>query len=905
MVTFEIEEATRRAIEALTPSGFEQLIYEVLRVTHPRVIRMRAPDGGADLIDPGPPLQVWQAKHYRELKWSDFRKSLERAVAVHKPEIVTFVVPSDLTAKEYEGWEKLVKDAPSDVSLGILSFAWFHAELERPELTATRNRLLQAPAQSLLPPRVTVSHAAPVPAHWVARADVIEQIDEWRRDDAQTVLAVVGIGGTGKSTLVQHWFDRATEAPDSGFEGALQFSFYEHGDRTFADFLREAQAAFAIPLGAKDPVDALLDVLRERRILLFLDGVERLLREYAVAAPELVEEREPHELEPAARAMIDLDAWRFFFGAAARPHAGKVILTTRLMPLDLDTAACGRLDLAGLTAPQSIALLRKFGIVGRDEELARAADDLGGHPLTLARLANVLRYDPVMPKDIRIAPRYAGRIDLRRRRYDIFVAAFRATPPPLRQLLLLLAASRSPMPGADLVALAQAARVTADAAALQELADEMWITMDDEAIVRLHPLARRWLSAQDPDVAATHAMHAALWQPRASAIDVNAIAKHEHATVADLHPVTELIYHLTRAGRHEEAWNIFDNDVSATLGGKLSAHRLRSELLLEFFASSDERQPPRLAHVQAQGSLLNSLANDLSVLGQPKRAIPLMEQAVAIAHDPKSLAVRVGNLALTRIRVGELRRADEDLNEQHRLGEESGDRVNVLVALQERARLHAICGRYAEAHALLAAASSEIEALRHVSEEVLDGFSPIGWAAGRKREFVVQTRHAVGTAYTCLALVLAKDDAVAAADAAFAAATATGAGRAIARAESFRGMAYLAAGDAQNARKKLTELLASVGARGLGDLEPEVMTTIARTWQDENRRTAMEFAELAEREARWHGNRLQIADAVLVRATLATGAERARLAIEARQSAWCDGPPFFYELVVSSAASLL
>ncbi|MBI2157996.1 MAG: hypothetical protein HYU26_14000 [Candidatus Rokubacteria bacterium] len=85
----------------------------------------------------------------------------------------------------------------------------------------------------------------------------------------------------------------------------LEFSLYEPGDRAFGDFLGLADRALGAALAAGDEGDVLLDLLAERRVLLVLDGAERLLREYAAAAPEFVEERDPVEVPTSAREIVD------------------------------------------------------------------------------------------------------------------------------------------------------------------------------------------------------------------------------------------------------------------------------------------------------------------------------------------------------------------------------------------------------------------------------------------------------------------------------------------------------------------------------------------------------------------------------------------------------------------------
>ena len=240
--------------------------------------------------------------------------------------------------------------APEDIDVDVVSFSWFDAELDRPDLAGVRERLLSPRAHSLVARPVTLVHPPVVPRYWTPRNDVLVTLDKWWREGTESVLVLVGLGGTGKSTVVQRWLNDIVGETETGqLEGLVQFSLYEPGDRAFGDFLGLADRALGAPLAAGDEVDVLLDLLAERRVLLVLDGAERPLREYAAAAPEFVEERDPVEVPTSAREIVDEAAWRFIVGIGSRKLVGRVVLTTRLMPLDLDEAErCRRLDLGGL-----------------------------------------------------------------------------------------------------------------------------------------------------------------------------------------------------------------------------------------------------------------------------------------------------------------------------------------------------------------------------------------------------------------------------------------------------------------------------------------------------------------------------------------------------------------------------
>jgi hypothetical protein len=441
---------------------------------------------------------------------------------------------------------------------------------------------------------------------------------------------------------------------------------------------------------------------------------------------------------------------------------------------------------------------------------------------------------------------------------------------------------------------------------LGRLQDHMWIDRDDEGAIRLHSVARRWVAARDPNPQRTHQFHADVWCPRSDSLDLAAIRDREYSCLADIHPAMEAVFHLAGAGQHDEAWRRMKTDLSDILARRFAAHSVRKELLLEFFGERDEHRESLLSDIQAQGSLLNMLGNDLTMLGEPARGIPPLERAVKLGRDenPKNLAARLGNLAFTRILIGELRKADAELREQRSLSEAHDDRINTLVAMQEHVRLEAICGQYDAATAHLNDAEALLNSLTRLPDEALATFSPIESTPKRKREFL-GSRPGLNAAYHTLVALLAGNDASDLARTAMEQAKVSGEPRSLAQARGFLGAALAATGETDDAREVLDDVLGKVRDVGLSDMEPELLVWIARTWVVKDRKRAKEFAQRSETQARRNGNRLQLADALLV-ATNATGRPaRRRIAELARKAAWCDGPPFYYESVVTAAERLM
>ncbi|MGH2525082.1 MAG: tetratricopeptide repeat protein, partial [Anaerolineales bacterium] len=172
-------------------------------------------------------------------------------------------------------------------------------------------------------------------------------------------------------------------------------------------------------------------------------------------------------------------------------------------------------------------------------------------------------------------------------------------------------------------------------------------------------------------------------------------------------------HHTVRAGQYDEAMDLFYNRINKATYYQFGAYQLRIELLSALFPDGDPSTPsagpalPRLKDESAQAWTLNSLANSYSLSGQPRRAVPLFEQAIAIDEkrgDKQSVAIDLGNVALDQIRAGALRAAEANLRRRIALCREIEDEFQEAVGHQELGRLLAYRGAFAQSEEHLAIA---------------------------------------------------------------------------------------------------------------------------------------------------------------------------------------------------------
>jgi len=217
----------------------------------------------------------------------------------------------------------------------------------------------------------------------------------------------------------------------------------------------------------------------------------------------------------------------------------------------------------------------------------------------------------------------------------------------------------------------------------------------------LHPIVRRYaydrLAA--PDRAAAHIRLRDYFA---------AVPKPDKVTrLEDLAPVIELYHHTARAGQSDEARKLY-RDRLDPLYFQLGAYQLIIDLMRALLPDGEDR-PPRLKDQNAQASTLNELANAYGHGGQPRRALPLREQATGIYEKPGeegrgNLAVGLAGMADGQMMIGALRAAETNLRRSIALSREIKDELREAIGHQELGRLLAYRGAYAESETELDAA---------------------------------------------------------------------------------------------------------------------------------------------------------------------------------------------------------
>ncbi len=237
-----------------------------------------------------------------------------------------------------------------------------------------------------------LSHRTTEDAGFAGREDALAQLAAFAKDPDVKTVALVGPGGIGKTALVGYWLKRGGGATQRKYDGVFYWSFNEDGSSTrfFAALQRFLSKELDAPkaMDAQRLPEAVADMLRQKAVLLILDGVDSL--------------QEGPRGMVSSGALMDGNV-RELVRRLVEGNAGLLIIASRFPLADLSRHLGGgfrSLRLAALSEDEGEQLLRSAGAQSAAQNLRLAARRLEGHPLALRILARVSgRREGSMPGD--------------------------------------------------------------------------------------------------------------------------------------------------------------------------------------------------------------------------------------------------------------------------------------------------------------------------------------------------------------------------------------------------------------------------------------------------------------------------------------------------------------------------
>ncbi|HEY7156371.1 MAG TPA: hypothetical protein VH575_20560, partial [Gemmataceae bacterium] len=281
----------------------------------------------------------------------------------------------------------------------------------------------------------SIHHCTSEPYRFFGRAAELALLDAALAGGLESVAALIGPGGQGKTAIVQHWLERLLRTADRS-AGVFLWSFYRGKD---ADLCLRSLYAYAEglehppELSASYCVDHLLPLLRRERWAIVLDGTEVV----------------QYDSGSWLGRFLHPELGRLLEELASEPMPGVVVLTTRFPLPTLTTRRHVRLiSLSGLDDESARALLTSLGVRGEAATLDEVAT-IGGHHAKAVELLGtfLVRYhlgDARRHRELPELPRAEGTSEEEHRVARVLAAYQRSLPQETQDLIALATAFRDP-----------------------------------------------------------------------------------------------------------------------------------------------------------------------------------------------------------------------------------------------------------------------------------------------------------------------------------------------------------------------------------------------------------------------------------------------------------------------------
>ncbi len=664
------------------------------------------------------------------------------------------------------------------------------------------------------------AHPYPLQKNFTGRMAERMELTEWFTKSSDPMFAYIAIGGMGKSALTWYWLNEDIIKQGLAPEGVIWWSFYDEEARFETFLLKAIQYASKGKTDPKtidstrDRMECLCHLLRDNRFLLVLDGVERVLREYAGLGSPYKGDEVKEDERGDFRVCVDPNVGMFLQWLCSSNPQTKILLTSRLFPKELDgMSGCCKEELEEMYKQDAVEFFLLQGVKGTRAEIERACEPYGCHPLGLRLLSGMILKDPKFQGDIVGWTRHNPIPELTgtQRQHHILGLSYDSLDSSKQSLISKLSAFRYPMAYDAISILNEFGNEKEFDEALIELRDRGLLLRNDKTNrYDLHPIVRSYCYDRLLDKKGVHSQlrdyFAKVPQPeRVESLD-------------DLAPVIELYHHTVNSGRYDEAFHLVPERLHGPLYYVLGAYQTVIDLLCALFPDGEDK-PPRLKEKNAQSWALHSLAGSYSISGQSNKAVPLLQMGNEIdqrLENKQGLAVGLGCLALgPQILLGELKSAEANLRRSIDLSHEIEHEFDEAVGHEELGRLLAYQGRFEESETELLKAQGVFDQYGHTETNLV---SVVRAYLSLLALFI--DKPSVALEFAEKAFELAKKSQKAKCPYA--------GPQDIIRAEWILGASYLANEDLPNAEKHLHESLNRDRRINMVDLEPDILLELAK-----------------------------------------------------------------------------
>lgn len=675
------------------------------------------------------------------------------------------------------------------------------------------------------PPVPYIAHPYPLQENFTGRLSERNELTEWFANSDKPMFAYVAIGGMGKSAVTWYWLHEDIIKKGLAPEGIIWWSFYDREAR-FETFLMKAiQYASNGKVDVKkiestrDRMDTLYNLLCEKRFLLVLDGVERVLRAYAgLGSPYQGDELKKDEKD--FRACIDPNVGTFLQWLAGQDIKTKTLLTSRLCPKEMDDVeGCLHRDLMEMPEEDAVEFFHRQGVKGTRAEIENACEHFGYHPLSLRLLSGMILKDPRYNADISAWTRYNPLPELKGKEHNILELAYNSLNPQKQTLISKISAFRNPMEYDSIRIFNEFKTGKEFDDALIELKDRGLLLRDNQTNrYDLHPIIRKYCYDR---LVNKKDVHTQLSHYFAKIPELEKIE-----SLDDLAPVIELYHHTVHSGKYDEAWELYRDRLWQTIFYRFGAYKVQIELLEALFKSPTD-ELPNLSKEALQAHACNELANSYSLSGQPKKAVRLFKKQNELAEkagDKMNLAIGIANLSDDQMKIGDFKSAEANLLQSIRLSQEIKHELTVAYGHFILGQLYVYQSRFEES------VKEHAESEKYCREiDYKQAICTIEAYRAHRALIMSDAEQALNSAKRAREIAdVGKVE------------------RDIIRAEWLLGASCLAKGDLKEAEKHLNEALVRDRRINLVDLEPDILLGLAKLrFAQKHKEEALELAKEA------------------------------------------------------------
>jgi tetratricopeptide (TPR) repeat protein len=296
-----------------------------------------------------------------------------------------------------------------------------------------------------------------------------------------------------------------------------------------------------------------------------------------------------------------------------------------LYPKELDDLeGCLRKDLKQMDKKDALEFFKRQGVKGTRAEIEEVCRAYGFHPLSLRLLSGMIVHDMKYGGDINAWTKYNPLPRLVPKEHHILELAFNSLDKKKQALISRLSAFRNPIDYDAISIFNEFGGEEKFNEVLIELVDRGMLFRNEKSNkFDMHPIVRKYCYDRLKNKESIHLVLGDYF--------AHMPAPEKIESVDDLAPVIELYHHTVRAGRYDEAEDLFYDRLHDKLYYRFGAYQTLIELLRALFPDGKDKLP-RLEKEDDQAWTLNSLANSYSHSGQPRWAVPMFKRANEIAE---------------------------------------------------------------------------------------------------------------------------------------------------------------------------------------------------------------------------------------------------------------------------------